>query len=307
VSERLRIGTRGSKLALVQSGWVERRLRELQPGLETELVVIRTSGDTIRDVPLAAFGGKGLFVKEIEAALAAGEIDCAVHSLKDLPGELLPGLQVAAVPEREDARDVVVTRRPGGLAAVAAGSRVGTSSPRRAALLRALRPDLDVVNLRGNVETRLRKLADGEVEATLLAAAGLNRLGITPEHGEPCEPEVFLPAVGQGALAIEVRRGEVPAAVAAFDHGDSRAAVDAERGFLCTIGGTCLTPLAGYATVDSSTVSLRAAILHPSGAPLLRDEITGPRSQAWALGVHLAKRLLAAGGTELLNEIEADS
>jgi hydroxymethylbilane synthase len=307
VSAPLRIGTRGSKLALAQSGWVERRLRELQPGLATELVVIRTSGDTIRDVPLAAFGGKGLFVKEIEAALAAGEIDCAVHSLKDLPGELLPGLEVAAVPPREDARDVVVSRAPGGLAAVAAGSRVGTSSPRRAALLRALRPDLEVVNLRGNVETRLRKLADGEVEATLLAAAGLNRLGITPEHRQACDPEEFLPAVGQGALAIEVRRGEVPPAVAAFEHRDSRDAIDAERGFLCTIGGTCLTPLAGYATVDDTRVSLRAAILHPRGTPVLRDEMSGPRAAAWSLGVQLAERLLAAGGARLLREIEAHS
>jgi hydroxymethylbilane synthase len=305
VSDRLRIGTRGSRLALVQSGWVEQRLRELAPGLETELVVIRTSGDRIYDVPLAAFGGKGLFVKEIEAALAAGEIDCAVHSLKDLPGELLTGLEIAAVPRREDARDVVVTRQPGGLAAVAAGGRVGTSSPRRAALLGATRPDLEVVNLRGNVETRLRKLAAGEVDATLLAAAGLNRLGIEPEHRELCDPGVFLPAVGQGALALEVRRGEAHAAVAALDERDSRDAIDAERGFLCAVGGTCVTPLAGYATVDAATVTLRAAILHPSGAPVLRDEICGPRAAAWALGEELASRLLSSGGARLLREIEA--
>src|SRR5258706_10547464 len=183
----LRIGTRGSRLALAQSEWVRARLQDAHPGLRAELVIIKTSGDRIVDAPLAAFGGKGLFVKELETALTDGSIDCAVHSLKDLPGELAPGLVLAAVPEREAAHDVVITRQAGGIGALSRGARAGTSSPRRAALLRAFHPELEIVNLRGNVDTRLAKLERGEVDAIVLAAAGLRRLGIDPPHGEPCD------------------------------------------------------------------------------------------------------------------------
>ena len=192
----LRIGTRGSKLALAQAEWIRRRIEGANPGLRAELVVIRTSGDRIVDVPLHQVGGKGLFVKELETALLEGRIEAAVHSLKDVPGELAPGLQIAAVPEREDVRDVMITRGPGGLAALPPGARVGTSSPRRAALLRALHPQLTVVDLRGNVDTRLAKLERGEIDGIVLAAAGLHRLGVAPPHAVPCDPLQFLPASG---------------------------------------------------------------------------------------------------------------
>src|SRR5262245_27894724 len=219
--------------------------------MRAELIVIKTSGDRIRDVPLYELGGKGLFVKELESALLDGSIDCAVHSLKDLPGELAPGLVVAAVPERADARDVVVTRAPGGLGALPRGARAGTSSPRRAALLRALRPQLTVVNLRGNVDTRLDKLARGEVDALVLAAAGLRRLGLSPAHAEPCDAREFVPAIGQGALALEARPGAVAEQLAAIEDRVTRLAIDAERAFLTAVGGTCVTPLAAHATIGA--------------------------------------------------------
>jgi hydroxymethylbilane synthase len=214
------------------------------------------------------------------------------------------GLVLAAVPRREDARDVVVTRTPGGLGAVPEGGRIGTSSPRRAALLRAARPDLQVVPLRGNVETRLKKLQGGEVDATVLAAAGLRRLKIEPTYVEYCDPAVFLPAVGQGALALEVRRGEIIDAIAALEDADSRVAIDAERGFLAAVGGSCVTPLAGHATVDEESVTLRVAIAHPSGEPILRRDARGARDEASEVGAALGRRLLADGGAELLREIE---
>ena len=241
-------------------------------GLRTELVVIKTSGDRIRDVPLYQLGGKGLFVKELESALDEGSIDCAVHSMKDLPGELAPGLIVAAVPEREDARDVVVTRTPGGLAALPPDARVGTSSPRRAALLRAVQPALAVVNLRGNVDTRLGKLERGEVDALVLAAAGLRRLGLAPSHAEPCDPRQFVPAIGQGALALESRPGAMAERLAAIEHRASRQAIDAERGFLLAVGGSCVTPLAAHATIADGRLTLRGLIAHPDGTRIVRGE-----------------------------------
>ena len=299
----LRIGTRGSRLALAQAEWVRQRLEHAHPGLRAELVVIKTSGDRIRDVPLYELGGKGLFVKELESALADGTIDCAVHSLKDVPGELAPGLVIAAVPEREDARDVVVTRGAGGLVALPSGARAGTSSPRRAALLRAWRPQLDVVNLRGNVDTRLAKLAAGDVDALVLAAAGLHRLGVAPPYAEPCDPEQFVPAIGQGALALESRPGAVAERVAAIEHRPSRLAVDAERAFLTAVGGTCVTPLAAHATIAGDRLTLRALIAHPDGTRLVRGEEVGDASAGTRIGRELGERLLRGGGAELLREL----
>jgi hydroxymethylbilane synthase len=303
VSELLRIGTRGSRLALAQSEWVRQRLERAHAGLRAELVVIKTSGDRIRDVPLYQLGGKGLFVKELESALLDGSIDCAVHSLKDVPGELAPGLIVAAVPEREDARDVALTRGPGGLAALPAGARTGTSSPRRAALLRALYPQLDVVNLRGNVDTRLAKLERGEVDATVLAAAGLHRLGLTPPHAEPCDPLRFVPAIGQGALALESRPGAVAEQLASIEHRASRQAIDAERAFLTTVGGSCVTPLAAYATIAGDRLTLRALIAHPDGTRSVQGDATGAAADGSTIGRELGERLLGQGGADLLREL----
>jgi len=303
VKRHLRIGTRGSPLALAQAGWVERRLREAVPGLTTELVTIRTTGDRIVDRPLSEVGGKGLFIKEIEAALLAGQIDCAVHSMKDLPGELAPQLTIAAVPEREDPRDVVLTREGGGLAALPAGGIVGTSSLRRGALALALRPDLRLRGLRGNVGTRIRKLEDGEVDAVLLAAAGLKRLKIEYPHVDPVDPLEFLPAVGQGALAIETHRDETVELAAHIDHSRTRLEVEAERAFLHGVGGSCVTPLAAYATVDGGTLTLRALIAEPDGSRVIRGESSGPAEKGSDLGVGLAQVLLDQGGAEILDAL----
>ncbi|MBX3025276.1 hydroxymethylbilane synthase [bacterium] len=299
----LRIGTRGSKLALAQAEWIRRRIEAANPGLRAELVVIRTSGDRIVDVPLHQVGGKGLFVKELETALLEGRIEAAVHSLKDVPGELAPGLCIAAVPEREDARDIMITRAGGGFAALAPGARVGTSSPRRAALLRSLYPGLAVVDLRGNVDTRLAKLERGEVDGIVLAAAGLRRLGVAPPHALPCDPRQFLPAIGQGALALESGDGAVVAQLRAVEHAPTRQAIDAERAFLTTIGGTCTTPLAGHAEIDGARLTLRAAIAHPSGRPVVRGERSGAVADGARLGAELARALLAEGGAAVLREL----
>lgn len=299
----LRIGTRGSALALAQAEWLRRRLEAAAPGLRAELVVVRTSGDRIADVPLHLVGGKGLFVKELEAGLLDGSLDAAIHSLKDVPGELADGLVIAAVPAREDPRDVVVTRAAGGLAALPAGAKVGTSSPRRAAWLRHLHPRLAVVDLRGNVDTRLAKLADGVVDAVLLARAGLNRLGVEPPHVAACDPRQFLPAVGQGALALECAGGPMVERLRAVEHAPSRQAIDAERGFLTAVGGTCTTPLAALAEIDGETVTLRAAILAPDGSRVVRGERTGAVAAGARLGAELASALLAGGGADILRPL----
>lgn len=279
-------------------------MRRAQPGLEVEVVRIKTSGDRIRDVPLAEVGGKGLFVKEIEMALLSREIDCAVHSMKDLPGEIPEELVVAAVPVREDPRDVVITREPNAWSESRRGMRVGTCSPRRAALLRSLDDAIEIVPIRGNVDTRLAKVERGDVDATLLAAAGLRRLSIVPRHFEYLDPAVMVPAVGQGSLAVEARRGELGDLWAAIEDPVSRIAADAERGFLARVSGNCVTPLAALAHVDAERVRMNAVIADPSGERVLRDEISGPSADAADLGVELAVRMLAAGGAEILDSLE---
>src|SRR5215470_8997023 len=230
MTHHLRIGTRGSALALWQTEWVKARLEALWPELQVELVPIKTSGDKIQDVSLAKIGGKGLFVKEIEEALLSGAIDLAVHSVKDLPGELPAGLALSAIPEREDPRDVLITRHGETLTELPGGTRVGTSSLRRQALLLSLNPGLRVEMLRGNVDTRLRKQREGVVDATVLAMAGLKRLGLTPEHSQVLDEQIFLPAIGQGALGIETRADDkVVSFVRPFHHQATAIAVSAER------------------------------------------------------------------------------
>jgi hydroxymethylbilane synthase len=303
VTAVLRIGTRGSRLALAQAEWARRRLEAADAGLRAELVVIKTSGDSLRDVPLHQVGGKGLFVKELESALREGAIDCAVHSLKDLPGELAPGLTIAAVPEREDPHDVAITLAAGGLAALPHGARVGTSSPRRAALVRMLWPDLTVVGLRGNVDTRLAKLERGEVDGIILAAAGLHRLGVTPAHVQPCDADEFVPAIGQGALALESRAEPLAKRLAVIEHRATRDAIDAERAFLRAVGGTCVSPLAAHATVADGRLRLRALIAHPDGTRVVRGDATGTAADAARVGRELAERLLRDGGAALLRSL----
>ncbi len=302
----LRIGTRGSTLAVWQAGWVKQRLEAHWPDLRVELVPITTSGDSIRHLPLSRIGGKGLFVKEIEQALLAEEVDLAVHSVKDLPAELPPGLSLSAIPEREDPRDVLISAGGSSLAELPDGSCVGTSSLRRQALLLHLRPGLRIEVLRGNVETRLRRQLEGRVDATILAAAGLKRLGLRLKNGYPLDAEEFLPAIGQGALGIETRAGDaLEALLAPLHHADTAHAIEAERAFLRGMGGSCRTPLAAKATAANGSLRLTALVASPDGSRLLRHEHSGPVETAGQIGAAVADTLLARGGRAILAALEA--
>ena len=298
----LRLGTRASTLARTQSAWVAERLQRAHPGLTVELVPITTTGDRRSEGRLADAGGKGLFLKEIEEALLAGNVDFAVHSMKDVPADLPSGLTLAAIPPREDARDVVVGTRGAGLAGLRPGARVGTSSVRRRVQLLARRPDLEVVVLRGNVETRLARMRDGGLDAVILAAAGLARLGLHDVDAVALAPEEFLPAVGQGALALECRTddGAVRARLDAIGDADATAAIAAERGFLSGIGGDCNTPLAAHARVRGDQVVLHAMVTDHDGARRLDEQGSAAREHAARLGHDVAKGLLARGAAELL-------
>ena len=306
MTRTVRIGTRGSTLAVWQAGWVKQRLEAHWPDLRVELVPITTSGDRIQHVSLARIGGKGLFVKEIEQALLAGRVDLAVHSVKDLPAELPPGLRLSTIPEREDPRDVLISAGGSSLADLPEGTRVGTSSLRRQALLLHLRPDLRIEVLRGNVETRLRRQLEGRVDATILAAAGLKRLSLNLKNGVPLDAEEFLPAIGQGALGIEIRAGdEVAALLAPLHHPETAWAVEAERAFLSGMGGSCRTPLAARATVANGSLRLAALVASPDGKRLLRHERSGPTDTAGQIGTETAALLLDRGGREILAALEA--
>jgi hydroxymethylbilane synthase len=307
VSRTLRIGTRGSKLALAQSRWVQACLERQHPGLTVEMLVIKTAGDRFVDRPLSEIGGKGVFVKEIEDAMLAGTIDCAVHSMKDVPSELAPGLVIAATPPREDPRDLLITRDTVGFSQLRRGARVGTSSLRRMALLRAFRSDLDVHSLRGNVDTRLAKLDRGELDAIVLAAAGLRRLGIERPAAEPFDPLHFVPAIGQGVLALESRADATAELLAVLEDTATRIAMIAERAFLLRVGGSCHTPLAAYATVAGDLITLRGLIADPDGTRVVRGEHSGVTAAAAAVGTGLADELLGRGGTEILRALEAQS
>jgi hydroxymethylbilane synthase len=304
---RIRIATRGSKLALWQAEHVSALLRAREPELTVELVVLKTRGDKIQDRALSEVGGKGLFVKEIEEALLDGRADVAVHSLKDLTSEVPPELTIAAVPEREDPRDALLVR-PGldaaSVASLPSGARVGTSSLRRVCQLRARRSDLAIEPLRGNVDTRLGKLERGELDAIVLAYAGLRRLGFGDRITAALSTEESLPAIGQGALAIECRRDDAAtvARLAALDDPRTHRAVDAERGFLARLEGDCKTPLAAYATLDekSERLAIEGLIGAPDGSRILRARLEGAVADAVALGRALAERLLADGGSALL-------
>jgi hydroxymethylbilane synthase len=294
------IGSRGSQLALWQARWVESRLSAL--GHETRIEIIKTTGDRITGVPLSQVGSKGLFTKEIEEALLAGSIDLAVHSLKDLPTELPEGLTICAIPEREDPRDALVGKT---LDQLAGGARVGTSSLRRSAQLRHIRPDLTVESIRGNVDTRLRKLDEGQYDAILLACAGLRRLGWADRISQVLEPDMMCPAVGQGALAIETKPvGDGFEACLALDHMGTRRAVIAERAVLGALGGGCQVPIGAHARMADGALSVSAIVILPDGSEMVRDRIEGPMEDAEALGQRLAGRLLNAGAARILDAVK---
>jgi hydroxymethylbilane synthase len=284
---------------------VEARLAEVHATATFELVVIKTTGDKLKDVPLAQVGGKGLFIKEIEEALQAGEVDLAVHSLKDMPAELPAGCVIGAVPRREDWRDAFISAHYSSLAEIPAGGRVGTGSLRRKVQILHRRPDLEVVHLRGNVETRLRKMETEGLDAIILAAAGLNRLGLAHLHRGCLSEEEMLPAIGQGALCVEVLANdkEMLEFSAALDDPESRLAVSAERAFLARLEGGCLVPVAAWGRVDGGSLILEALISDLTGRRLLRDRLSGRVEEAEAMGRTLAEGLLDQGGREILSEI----
>jgi hydroxymethylbilane synthase len=294
------IGSRGSQLALWQARWVESKLREL--GEPTQVEIITTTGDRITDVPLSKVGTKGLFTKELEVALLAEKIDVAVHSLKDMPTDLPAGLCVRAVPQREDVHDAMIGSR---LADLREGARVGTSSLRRAAQLKAVRPDIEILDLRGNLDTRLRKLDEGRYDAIVLAAAGLRRLGWADRITELLPVEIMCPAVGQGALALETRRELDHAAqvCARLEDPVSRAEVAAERAVLGALGGGCQVPMGAHARAHEEQLHLRAVIITPSGERAIGGERHGPISEARALGRDLGTELIARGGREILERV----
>lgn len=302
---KLTIATRGSQLALWQAEHIRGLLEGQHAGLKVELLVLKTQGDKILDVPLAKVGGKGLFVKEIEEALLDGRADLAVHSMKDVPAELPAGLVLGVMPPREEPYDVLLSVRHAGLDSLPHGASVGTSSFRRQAQLLMLRPDLDIRMLRGNVGTRLKKLMDGEYEAIVLAAAGMNRLGLSAPHMQRLAPPRFLPAVAQGALGIEFRQddADVAAMLAFLDHRETRVRVLAERGFLTALEGGCQVPIAGYAETDGQEVHLTGLVAELDGSRAIRREVRGKVADAWELGVALALEVLEAGGKEILDRI----
>ncbi|RMH36263.1 MAG: hydroxymethylbilane synthase [Deltaproteobacteria bacterium] len=299
----MKIATRGSALALWQANHVRDRLRAADPDLAVDLVVIRTRGDRILDVPLAKVGGKGLFVKEIEQALLDGRADLAVHSMKDVPADLEAGLALAAISERADPFDALVSRDGVRLDALPPGATVGTSSLRRQCQLRALRPDVTVVPLRGNVDTRLRKLDDGLFDAIVLASAGLVRLGHADRIVERLAPPAFLPAIAQGALGVETRADDADTIrrVRAALHCESDARrVRAERAVMARLDGGCQTPIAAFARLAGDALELSALVATPDGREVIRADRTGSSSEPEALGVAVAEELLARGADRIL-------
>ncbi len=301
----LKVGTRGSALALAQARWVADQITGRHPGYRVELVLIKTTGDKIHDIPLAQVGGKGLFIKEIEEALVSGLIDLAVHSLKDMPAEVPEGLMLGAVPPREDFRDVLISERYGSLGEIPPGGRVGTGSLRRRAQLLHHRPDLEVVALRGNVDTRLKKMATLGLDGLILAAAGLNRLGLGRVKRTVLPETQMLPAVGQGALGLEVRADDYRTLdlVVFLDDPATRVAVSAERAFLARLQGGCVVPVAALGQVAGENLTLEALISDLEGRQFLKGKINGAGSDATFLGGQLAERLLDRGGREILAEL----
>ncbi|MBI5875232.1 MAG: hydroxymethylbilane synthase [Deltaproteobacteria bacterium] len=327
--KKLKLGTRASQLALWQAEWVKSEIEKRYPGTEVELVKIKTTGDKILDVPLAKVGGKGLFVKEIEEALLDKRIDIAVHSMKDVPTDFPKGLHLVAITEREDPRDAFISQIQNSKFKVQSfkdlphGASIGTSSLRRSSQLLNLRTDLKIVQLRGNLNTRLKKLDEGQYDAIILAAAGVKRLGWVDRITEYLSPEVSLPAIGQGALGIETRVDdkEINKLVAFFDHPATSTAVRAERALLKRLEGGCQVPIAAYGTVVAdSSVSLNAPTGHPTegwvgqlhlvglvastdGKKIIKDSVSGQIDKAEDLGIELAEKLLKMGAWDILKEV----
>jgi hydroxymethylbilane synthase len=305
----LRIGTRGSQLALWQARWVRQAIEKQWPETKAELTIIKTTGDKITDVPLAKVGGKGLFVKEIEEALMDGRIDLAVHSMKDMPAELPHGLCISAVPERENPLDALISNNNRSLDQLPRGARVGTSSLRRASQLLHRRPDLNIRTLRGNLDTRLKKLSGGDLDAIVLAAAGLRRLGLGHLITTVLDPDIMLPAVGQGALCIESRTHDSRTSqiVTSLDHAATHLAVMAERAFLHRLEGGCQVPIAAFATLENEQLALTGLVAEVDGSILIQEAASGPCDKAASLGVKLAETLIARGAGDILERLKQNA
>jgi hydroxymethylbilane synthase len=311
MKNRVVIGTRGSKLALWQAEWVKSELQRMNPGLEVELNKIKTTGDKILDVPLAKVGGKGLFVKEIEEALLRGEADLAVHSMKDVPTEFPEGLHLAVICEREDPRDAFISRIENGQFAIGGfkdlprGASVGTSSLRRSCQLLNVRPDLRIMQLRGNLDTRLRKLDEKEFDAIILAAAGVKRLGWAKRITEVLAPEISLPAIGQGAIGVECRTGDsfINKLISPLNHPETSVCVRAERACLKRLEGGCQVPIAAHARLDGGKIVIDGLVGSVSGDRLVRSHFEGRSEEYESLGKTLAESLLSKGADKILTEV----
>jgi hydroxymethylbilane synthase len=309
MAETIKIGTRGSQLALWQANWVKSTLETTTPSLSVELVPIKTKGDKILDVPLAQVGGKGLFVKEIEAAILEGRVDLAVHSMKDMPSVIPEGLTIGAVPHRETPGDVLISKSGLPFFELPDGARIGTSSLRRSAQLRHLRPDIVILPLRGNLDTRLKKLDSEDMDAVVLAAAGVKRLNFENRITQYLDEAQMLPAVGQGALCIEIRvdDAEISSLIEPMDHLPTRIVVSGERAFLHRLEGGCQVPIAAHGKIDRENIVLTGLVANVEGTVVIQDSVVGPKTESEALGVALADRLLSKGAKEILQEVYAQS
>ncbi|MBU0991782.1 MAG: hydroxymethylbilane synthase [Proteobacteria bacterium] len=309
MTDRIIIGTRGSQLALFQANWVKTELIRIHPSLSVEIEIIKTKGDKILDVPLAKVGGKGLFVKEIEDALLKGTIDIAVHSMKDMPGDLPQGLCIGAVPVRETPNDVLISVDNKCLFDIHHGAKVGTSSLRRSSQLLGKRPDIEILPLRGNIDTRIKKLQAGEMDGIILAAAGVKRLNLDHHISELIDTETMLPAVGQGALCIEARENDkaVLKMIHLLDDRNTRVAVSGERAFLHRLEGGCQVPIAAYGKLENESFILSGLVADLDGSTVLKDTIKGKKDNFERLGIELAEQLLDKGAGNILEKLKNDA
>jgi len=301
----IKIGTRGSQLALWQANWVRDAIEALERGISVELVIIKTKGDKILDVPLAKVGGKGLFVKEIEEAVSDGRVDLAVHSMKDMPAKVPDGLCIGAVPEREIPKDVLISKNGLKLSELPFGAKVGTSSLRRAAQLKHARADLEILPLRGNLDTRLKKVENEGLDAIVLAAAGVKRLNFEDRITEYLDESVMLPAVGQGALCIETRKDDpvISPIAAALDHPETHIVVNGERAFLNRLEGGCQVPVAAHGKISSNIFTLTGLVADLDGKRIFKETLSGQPKDSESIGVELANHLLAMGAKEILDSL----
>lgn len=301
---KIRIGTRGSPLALWQANWIKAELEALHSGLEVEIITIKTSGDKIQDAPLAKIGGKGLFVKEIEEGLIASEIDIAVHSMKDVPIKLPYGLEISTITKRENPCDALISKDNKKLADLPKNARIGTGSLRRTTQLLNYRPDLQIVPMRGNIDTRIKKLKTEGLDAIILASAGLIRMGWKDMISEIIDPDILLPSVGQGAVGIEARQQDIGTLrwITGLDDEATHIALEAERAFLKVLGGGCQVPIGAYATLDGKELTLRALVGSPDGKQILKSEKKGSSQNAKDIGTSLGKQLLNMGAGKILEE-----